>query len=398
MKIVTQFRLALAALAVFAGTNAIAVFFIPNSGMLQAVASALGGCVIIYLVIMTFTRLERPLRLMNEWAGQVASGDLTGEARYTADDEIGSIVTNQQKMLDALNTMITTANGTAGRIVSTVHELVERAEQSTTGARNQAGQSQQIATAAEEMSQTIADIARNSASASETSKAAMGSAQQGKDMAENSGATVQRVYDSTISLSTMIEKLSGSVGEISGIVTVIKGIADQTNLLALNAAIEAARAGEQGRGFAVVADEVRKLAERTIKATEEITGKISAVQAESRATTQSMEISSSEVIKVTGEIKQVVNSLLSIYSGVEKVQDQITRIATAVEEQSATANEVSSNVEKTASISKEIEQSSEAVSLKINALLVDIEAMRTVMGRFTVHSSTSSSLAARQPR
>jgi len=387
MKIVTQFRIALGTLALFAGINAFAAFFLPNSTMIQAGASALGVCIMVYLWIMTYTRLERPFRLMNACAERTASGNLTEEPCYAGNDEIGDLVKNQQKMLAALNSMINTATTTANKIVLTVNTLVERAEKSSTGAKSQAGQSQQIAAAAEEMSQTIADIARNSSSASETSKAALDSAKLGKDMAESSGATVQRVYDATISLSTMIERLNKSVNEISGIVTVIKGIADQTNLLALNAAIEAARAGEQGRGFAVVADEVRKLAERTIKATEEITGNIGTVQTESQATTQSMETASSEVIKVTGEIKKVVDSLMAIFAGVEKVQDQITRIATAVEEQSATASEVSSNVEKTAAIAKDIDQESEAVSHDVNSLLVDVEAMRVVMGQFKVHSS-----------
>lgn len=387
MKIVTQFRIALGTLALFAGINAVAAFFIPNSAMIQAAASGLGVCVMIYLVIMIYTRLERPFRLMNECAERAASGDLTGEACYTADDEIGAMVKNQRKMLAALNTMINTAGGTADKIVMIVNQLVERAEQSSAGARSQTGQSQRIAAAAEEMSQTIADIARNASSASETSSTALDSARQGKSMAESSGAAVQRVLDSTISLAMMIERLGKSVNEISGIVTVIKGIADQTNLLALNAAIEAARAGEQGRGFAVVADEVRKLAERTIRATAEITGKIAAVQAESQATTQSMETSSAEVITVSGEIQRVVESLVTIHSGVQAVRDQITRIATAVEEQSATASEVSSNVEKTASIAKEIDQASEAVSHEVNSLLIDVEAMRTVMGQFKVRSS-----------
>jgi methyl-accepting chemotaxis protein len=204
----------------------------PDPSMRRAAAEALGDSDerAIYPLIKAL-----PFRLMNQCAERVASGDLTGEACYTSDDEIGTMVKNQQKMLAALNTMINTANGTANQIVMTVIALVERAEQSSAGAKSQAGQSQQIAAAAEEMSQTIADIARNSASASDNAKTAMGAAKQGKDMAESSGATVQRVYDSTISLSTMIEKLSRSVSEISGIVTVIKGIADQTNLLALNA-------------------------------------------------------------------------------------------------------------------------------------------------------------------
>ena len=384
MKIVRQFRTALGALACCAGVNAYAAFFVSRSTPIQIGASFLGVCIMVYLFVLTYQRLERPFAMINQFARRVAEGDLTVEMCYVRDDELGAVVRNYGKMLASLNTMLMTIIESANSIVNTVDVLMNRSQKSALSAQSQSSQSHQIAAAAEEMSQTITDIAKNASAASETSAAALETAHRGYEVAENSGATVHRVYNATVALSGTVEKLNSRVEEISGIAAVIKGIADQTNLLALNAAIEAARAGEQGRGFAVVADEVRKLAERTIKATGEINDKIASVQTESRQTMQSMDNTTGEVIQATSEIKKVGAALSSIVESVRKARDQVTQIAAAVEEQSATTSEVATNVEQTATTAREMETLSRDVSHDVDGLIAVVEAIRSAAETFVI--------------
>jgi methyl-accepting chemotaxis protein len=317
----------------------------------------------------------------------IAAGDLNHAIDDGAVDEIGDLSRDMNRMIASLDTTISTVMASANKIISAVEILETRSEATAEGARDQAGQSQQIAAAAAEMSQTITDIASNTTSASETSSQAMDAAVKGKEVADVATAAVNRVYDSTVSLADVIKKMNNRVGEISGIATVIKGIADQTNLLALNAAIEAARAGEQGRGFAVVADEVRKLAERTIHATAEITEKITAVKTDADETTRSMETASREVVNSTENIKDVSKTLASIVESVQKSRDQITRIAAAVEQQSATADEVAANIDKTSGIARDIEKLSSDVTHEVYGLSAVVEELRSAVASFKTRDS-----------
>ncbi|QWR77456.1 methyl-accepting chemotaxis protein [Candidatus Magnetomonas plexicatena] len=300
---------------------------------------------------------------------EIANGNLViDDSMQHCSDEIGCLSLDVNKMGMSLRTIVGGVINSANNVVSAVETVKQIAEKMIEGTKSQSLQAAQIATSAEEMSQTISDISRNAAATSQTTQEAMKIAAEGNTISRAAIETVDQVYNSTKDLAEMVEKLNTRSSEIGDIVTVIKEIADQTNLLALNAAIEAARAGEHGRGFAVVADEVRKLAERTIKATVEITDRISAVQTEARETARSMEESSQKVNEAITYIKQVGAFLNTIEDAVKRGSDEIVHIAVAIDEQSAASEDVTNNIEKTSIIAQEIENASSDVLNEANEL------------------------------
>lgn len=348
----------------------------------QVVLFVLNIIILWYIWISSRKKIVKPLSQFKERVEQIADGNLKVAMDYTGKDEIGDLSQSMNKMIQSLNTIINGILTSSNNVVQTVDILRVHAEKTSDGAKDQSGQAAQIATAAEEMSQTITDIAKNASIASDSSSHAKDVAEKGQEVANNAIETVNKVYTATVELASMVDKLNGRTGEIGDIVTVITDIADQTNLLALNAAIEAARAGEQGRGFAVVADEVRKLAERTIKATTEISDKIKAVQAESEQTKTSMDDASGEVTKATEYIRNVGNALHDIVEAVQRVRDQITQIATAVDEQSAASEEVARNIEKTSAIARDMEKMSGEVMHEVNTLTSIAEELRNSTAGF----------------
>ena len=343
---------------------------------LYALLGIIGIICVTWLVIIIVNFTYRPLVDLVANMNNVTQEHSTIELTEEGSDEVAQMAQNVNRHIRYFNGMVSKIMLSNSKILPVIDALKEKTEKTASGAKNQSAQAIQIATAAEEMNQTISTIAKDISGAADASQEAMELAVGGREVANGAVETVDNVSESTVRLAGVVEKLNMSVEEIGGIVTVIKDIADQTNLLALNAAIEAARAGEQGRGFAVVADEVRKLAEKTIRATSEISGKISSVQQESTETVNSMKGATAEVSRATQYIKSVGQALESIVTAVQKVSDQMAHISTAIDEQSATTTEVSRHIEETAAISNDIEASSGEVLNGVLSLSNIAEEMR----------------------
>lgn len=278
--------------------------------------------------------------------GRFSEGDLTVTVTPPkSDDDVSLLFKGFNKSVDNIKNMLMRVTEAVAAAASASTEISSSSEQMAAGAQEQSTQANEVASAIEEMTTTIVETSRNSMNASAKSTEAKKIALEGGNVVSETVRGMNRIAEVVNSAAVTVKKLGKSSDEIGEIIQVINEIADQTNLLALNAAIEAARAGEQGRGFAVVADEVRKLAERTTKATKEIAEMIKQIQNDTTGAVTSIEQGTEEVENGRKLAEKAGGALKLIIQASEEVQDLVTQVATASEEQSSAAEQISRSIE-----------------------------------------------------
>ena len=348
-----------------------------------ALSLILGGIALVigFLVMRSITvPLSRMLHMLKDIAE--GEGDLTRRLDTDRKDEIGELALWFNRFVDNIHAIISQVAGNTGQVSTAANQLHSTAEQIATAAEQVACQSVTVATASEEMSATSNDISLNCTLASEISSRANVTATGGATVVQETLEVMQNIAERVQESARTVESLGARSDQIGAIVGTIEDIADQTNLLALNAAIEAARAGEQGRGFAVVADEVRALADRTTRATKEIGGMIKAIQGETAGAVGSMENGVREVEKGMESSRKSGEALRQIVDAISEVTMQVHQIATAAEEQTAVTGEISSNIHQITDVVHDTARGAHdtaAAASQLSSLALELQRM---VGRF----------------
>ena len=353
-----------------------------RSAIIALVVSAL--CITVLVAFWIIRGISRPLNTAIRTANRLADRDLTVCVEGAGSSETGQLMTALGEMVGNLRDIVTKTSGISTSIASASADLRSTSERLATGAEEVAGQTHTIAAASEEMSATSNDIAQNCHAAARSSHQAMVAAESGAKVVAHTVEVMNRIADQVNATAHTVGSLGSRSDQIGEIVGTIEDIADQTNLLALNAAIEAARAGEQGRGFAVVADEVRALAERTTKATKEIGAMIKAIQAETQKAVNAMEEGVREVHLGTEEAAKSGDALKNILDQINAVSMQVNQIATAAEEQTATIGQIAGNINQISDVVQRTAHGSQDSANSASRLATLSDSLSSLVGQFKV--------------
>ncbi|WP_438811664.1 methyl-accepting chemotaxis protein [Pseudomonas syringae] len=349
-----------------------------------AAATALALVLSILAAWVITRQITTPLQETLEVVERVASGDLSRNLKVDRKDELGKLQATIQRMTVSLRELVGGIRDGVTQIASAAEELSAVTEQTSAGVNSQKVETDQVATAMHEMTATVQEVARNAEEASEAAVTADRQARDGERVVNEAIAQIERLASAVSNSSEAMGALKQESDKIGSVLDVIKSVAEQTNLLALNAAIEAARAGEAGRGFAVVADEVRSLAQRTQKSTEEIEALIARLQSGTQQATTVMD-SSRELSTSSVELtRRAGGSLESITKTVSAIQAMNQQIAAAAEEQSATAEEINRSIINVRDVSEQTSAASEETAASSVELARLGNHLQVLVSRFTV--------------
>ena len=310
----------------------------------QLISTLLALLVGVIAAVIITRQITRPLQETLAVVERIASGDLTQNVTVTRRDELGVLQQGIARMGVTLRDLISGIRDGVTQIASAAEELSAVTEQTSAGVNSQKVETDQVATAMHEMTATVQEVARNAEEASQAAAAADGEAREGDKVVNEAIAQIERLASEVVRSTEAMSVLQQESDKIGSVMDVIKAVAEQTNLLALNAAIEAARAGEAGRGFAVVADEVRGLAQRTQKSTEEIEGLVAGLQNGTQQVSAVMNNSRALTDSSVALTRKAGASLENITRTVSNIQSMNQQIAAAAEQQSAVAEEISRSI------------------------------------------------------
>jgi methyl-accepting chemotaxis protein len=348
------------------------------------VIATVSSSVIGILVALFLSRkIVSILKVLVARTEQIASGDLTGEAiKVTSHDELGTLTQASNEMLSNLQNLVSQVGSTSQEVAGAATQIAASSEEMAQGMGEQNQQVTQISAAVEQMSASVIEVARKSAEAANNAQESGKVAQEGGQIVSETIQGMNEISQAVSASAASVSELGKRGEQIGQIIEVINDIADQTNLLALNAAIEAARAGEHGRGFAVVADEVRKLADRTTKATEEIAESITAIQTETDQAVQRMTAGTEQVQVGVEKATRAGTSLEQIVAGAQEVAGMIESIAAAAEEQSAASEQVSRGVQSVSAVTNQSAEGASQSAMAASQLSAKAEELQALVGKF----------------
>ncbi len=365
------------------GTRVSVTDSISTSSWLNSIITIISIALAVLISWYTVRSISRPLSRVNHMLNIMADGNLTERVDYNAQDEFGELASNTNKLTGNLRKLIEGIANRATQLATAAEQSSNVSDETTNAIDEQRRQIEQVATATQEMNSTASEMADGAEQALREIQHSDDEAKRVRQISDKNRATIEGLASEIKGASEVIDQLSENSKNIGGILDVIRGIADQTNLLALNAAIEAARAGEQGRGFAVVADEVRTLASRTQESTEEIQDMIENLQNDSQRAVTVMNKGREQAELSVQQSDEAAQALQSITESVHQASDSSNHIANAAKEQSSTAQDISERLEsivsiaeQTASGSKQTAQASNEVAKLADELQDSIKSFR----------------------